>query len=69
MPNEQLELQYELDEAQAEISRHHVALARVSLNAARAETIIRNLHPSKAISAEELEELHSCVRTIRNTVG
>lgn len=66
---QRIELQYKLDEAQSELKRHHVAFARISLFAAEAETLLARLKFGVMQNPEDIMDLQSAIRTIRNTVG
>ena len=70
MALDKLELTYNLNEANAEIARHHIDFARISLHAARAEVLLRDINfDSLFTNQENVEELLACIRTIRNVVG
>lgn len=61
-------LEYVLDaEDSAEISRHHRDFAKISEFAAEAEVLLSMLPVPR--SNTKCEQLHSCIRSIRNLVG
>lgn len=67
--NEQLELQYELAESTAEISRHHADFAKVAVYSARANVLVKRLDPNKSTEQWVIDELEELIRKIRNVVG